>query len=244
MSAIVENNAFKALEQLLENHFDPKSKQMRDFRDALIKSNISNLFFGMPGAAAKVVKAEVQEAEKKRGRKKATDTDGAPKEKRVPNAYMLFLADKREEIKQFLLEENATLKGKELQNAITRKAGEIWKASSEDDKKPYVSKNAELKAARLAGPKPDTISETGSQACCSDHDDSSSHIDPPQLSDEETIEKADDEEPSKDDAGRTFSEEFGVWVDETTKLCYPNNDEDSGPIGQIKAGKFQEFNKK
>lgn len=225
MSAIIENTYYKALEQLLESQFDPKSKQMRDFKDALMKSSISTMFFTMPGASAKVVKQE-EKQEKKTKKSKKTDENGAPKEKRAPNAYMLFLADKREEIKKYLMEEQPELKGKELQNAITKKAGEIWKLASDEEKKPYTDKVAEAKAKKNEETKPVVVEE------------------------ETTLEASQDEEPAagekpseEEETGRTFNAEFNVWVDDETKLYYEDNNEDSAPMGQILNGKMTPFKK-
>jgi len=232
MSAIVENNFYKALEQLIEGQFDPKSKQMRDFRDALMNSNISNLFFNMPGASAKIVKEETKADKKKRATKK--NDDGTPKPKRPQNAYMLFLADKRDEIKQLLLEEQPELKGKELQNAITRKAGEIWKQATDEDKKPYTDKAAEAKAKKTEETKPTIVEEQSMEEdCCGDDD----HPMPPGSDDEN------DDEETTTNANRTFLEEHKIWVDNETNLCYVDNNEDTEPIGTFTKGKLVPFKK-
>ena len=57
--------------------------------------------------------------------KKVRDPD-APK--RARNAYMVFLADKRESIKE------SGYKGKE----VATEAGKLWKALSDEDKAPYI----------------------------------------------------------------------------------------------------------
>ena len=57
--------------------------------------------------------------------KKVRDPD-APK--RARNAYMVFLAEKRESIKE------SGYKGKE----VATEAGKLWKALSDEDKVPYI----------------------------------------------------------------------------------------------------------
>ena len=79
-------------------------------------------------------------AKTKRTSKKQKDPN-APK--RPMGTYMLWLADNRRHI---LEEHCAELQGREMVTAVTRKAGEIWKTLTDEQKSPYVQKADTLRA--------------------------------------------------------------------------------------------------
>ena len=345
MSSIVETKYLTSLEEIIEKTFDPKSKDMRAFKEALSNSSISNLFFNVPGGKAviaieketadtkkerkirgpvqvksdgdrcqafiyalefndetgewkpkrctrghekeghfcklhgapdgkkneedskhagidvihefkwgrfgcvesgptyifekfkdELIKAAKKAAEpitektekptkKQRGGKKKEATD---KPKRTMNAYMIYLQEKREEIKQCLLEQTPELKGKELANKVTETAGAAWQASTEEEKKPYLEKAAALKKAAHGGTEmPPSIEEP---ECCGDHSSQE---------EEETDIKTEDEDAMK----LRHDEKLGVWIDDETNLYYGANDVDAAPLGQVQKDKLIPFKK-
>ena len=68
--------------------------------------------------------------------KKTKKSRDPSKPKRPQSAYFLWLADNRETIGQEL--EDKELKGKEKQQSVLKKAGELWKLVSDEDKTPYM----------------------------------------------------------------------------------------------------------
>ena len=77
---------------------------------------------------------------KMRKTKKAKDPN-APK--RASTAYMLWLNENRATIAE---DHCSHLEGRDKTTGITKKAGELWKALSDEDKAPYQEKYVELKA--------------------------------------------------------------------------------------------------
>ena len=217
MTAINPSTHFDALQAIIEKTLDPKSKEMRDFKDALLASAIGKLFFNIPNAGKTTSKT------KKTNEKKSTD-----KPKRTMNAYMIYLNEKREEIKEFLLEETPELKGRELANKVTEIAGAAWKKSTEEEKKPYLEKAAALKSA--AGTKPaEAIVPTAAAE------------DAPQ---EEQDQEEEQEQPEEDDTVKLRHDEaLGVWIDDETNLYYAVNDPEQAPLGQVQKNKLVAFKK-
>jgi len=80
---------------------------------------------------------------KKRVSKKAAAQAAQAKPKRVPNTYIIFKTEKSAEIKEEILKERPELKGRELQNEITKVAGAMWKALSDEEKAPFEQMRAE-----------------------------------------------------------------------------------------------------
>ena len=221
MSAITENKFYKALEDVITKSFDPKFKQMTQFKDALVASELAKLFFQTQGEESKVSE------QKQRGRKKKSADAKADKPKRTANAYMLFLKDKRKEIEQRLLEETPELKGKDLQTAITKKAGEIWKLASDEDKKPYTDQANELKKKA---------------ASASVLEDEEEKADEEDIQDDAAV---DELENTQDDDGPQlkFSEKYEVWYDVENSVCYKTSDITTPPVGLMRDDIFVPFKK-
>ena len=71
--------------------------------------------------------------------------------KRAQTAYMLWLQDNRDSIKDTLETElGGELQGREKVTAVAKRAGSMWKELSEDEKAPFVEKAAEASAAYKA----------------------------------------------------------------------------------------------
>ena len=70
----------------------------------------------------------------------------APKAKRTPNAYMLFLNENRQAIKDEII----TAGGDAKVSAVAKAAGAKWKQMSTEDKEPFVTKANQLKTEAKA----------------------------------------------------------------------------------------------
>ncbi|KAL5222568.1 hypothetical protein ABZP36_027281 [Zizania latifolia] len=100
---------------------------------------------------AQVVEQAVESEKKKKkstsGKGKSADKDGK-KGKRSPTAFFLFMADFRKEYK-------ADHPDNKSVSVVAKEGGERWKSMSEEEKKPYIDKAAELKAERNNGERSD-----------------------------------------------------------------------------------------
>jgi hypothetical protein len=355
MTAVQENKHFTSLSELIEKTFDPKSKDMRMFREALHSSSIASLFFNVPGkksmevnqtdslseipkkerktrgpipvkpdgercqafiyalekdpetgewkpkrcarshekdayfcklhgsvdgkkndedskyagmdvihefkwgrfgcveigpsymfekfkdelikAAMKAEKSQSDVSpisETKKSSKKKTlskkKEDKLEKPKRTMNAYMIYLQEKREEIKQCLLELTPDLKGKELANKVTETAGAAWKASTEEEKKPYLEKANALKHASSITSMNDELPPSIDE-CCGGHA-------------EQEAEPSQDNDANDDDELKLrYDEKLSVWIDDETNLYYGSDDTEQPPLGQLQKDKLMPFKK-
>ncbi len=212
MTSINPSDQFAALEAIIEKTLDPKSKEMRDFKDALLASAIGKLFFNTPNSGKSASKT-----------KKSDD-----KPKRTMNAFMIYLNEKREEIKECLLEETPALKGRELANKVTEIAGAAWKQSTDEEKKPYQDKAAALKSA------------AGTKATEAIVPTATAPLEQDQCQDEEETEQ---EQPEDDTVKLRHDEALGVWIDDETNLYYAVNDPEQAPLGQVQKNKLIAFKK-
>jgi hypothetical protein len=213
MTTINPSAQFAALEAIIEKTLDPKSKEMRDFKDALLASAIGKLFFNAPNSGKTVSKT-----------KKTSD-----KPKRTMNAFMIYLNEKREEIKECLLEETPELKGRELANKVTEIAGAAWKQSNELEKQPYLDKAAALKSA------------AGTKATEAIVPTAAAPLEQDQCQDDE--EETEQEQPEDDTVKLRHDEALGVWIDDETNLYYAVNDPEQAPLGQVQKNKLVAFKK-
>jgi hypothetical protein len=227
MTSINPSAQFAALEAIIEKTLDPKSKEMRDFKDALLASAIGKLFFNIP------VSGKTSSKTKKTNEKKTTD-----KPKRTMNAYMIYLNEKREEIKVCLLEETPELKGRELANKVTEIAGAAWKQSTELEKQPYLDKAAALKSS--AGTKAtEAIVPIAATDAVQEQDQADEQEE--QVQEEEQEQEQSEEED--DTVKLRHDEALGVWIDDETNLYYAVNDPEQAPLGQVQKNKLIAFKK-
>ncbi|KAJ1266749.1 hypothetical protein BS78_07G001800, partial [Paspalum vaginatum] len=82
---------------------------------------------------------EVTKTERKRSSATAKGTKKDPKRKRSPTAFMLFMADFRKDFK-------AAHPDNKSVTVVSKEAGERWNSMTDEEKKPYMEKAAELKA--------------------------------------------------------------------------------------------------
>jgi len=109
---------------------------------------------------------QVDTKPKSRKTRKAKDPN-APK--RVASTYMMWLNDHRDQIRD---EHCADLEGRDRTTGISKKAGELWKALSDDDKAPYITRYAEAKAKydeEMAVYAPDSVKPSGPKYDAADY---------------------------------------------------------------------------
>ncbi|PUZ49720.1 hypothetical protein GQ55_6G001400 [Panicum hallii var. hallii] len=82
---------------------------------------------------------EVTKPERKKPSKTAAAASKDPKRKRTPTAFFLFMDDFRKEFKA------ANPDNKNVAT-VAKEGGEKWKSMTDQEKKPYIDKAAELKA--------------------------------------------------------------------------------------------------
>jgi hypothetical protein len=162
-------------------------------------------------ATAEAVEPKKKTTTKKTSKKTETDE---PKPKRALNPYMKYLQENREAIKAAVLGKNADLKGKELQNAITKRAGEMWKV---------------LKASGMV---PETAVEATGE------DEPVVAEEPVAVVEEETIEEAADDEDDK--MNLTYNDELKVWIDNDTQLYY-DDEQGTDAKGSVVGGVLKPF---
>ncbi|KAF0899543.1 hypothetical protein E2562_020750 [Oryza meyeriana var. granulata] len=109
---------------------------------------------------AQVVEQAVEVSKKsggggnKKGRKGGNNNN---KGKRPPTAFFLFMADFRKEYK-------AEHPDNKSVSAVAKEGGERWKSMSDEEKKPYLDKAAELKAELQNGERSDENNVGGNAA--------------------------------------------------------------------------------
>lgn len=112
--------------------------------DAKIKMNLASQVVEQPSEAKKKPaerkKATSEEPKPKRLRKeKEKKGKDSNKTKRTPTAFFLFMDDFRKSYK----EANPDIKGVK---EVAKEGGEKWRSMTDEEKKPYIDKAAELKA--------------------------------------------------------------------------------------------------
>ena len=94
-----------------------------------------------PSSPSPTVKVSKSKGKKVKKIKKEIDPDAPFKPKKAKNAFMLFTAANREQVKT----DNPDIKPTE----ISKKMGEMWADLSDEDKEPYVEEAEKLKAEYL-----------------------------------------------------------------------------------------------
>ena len=110
-----------------------------------------------------------QQVETKPKSRKTRKTKDPKAPKRVASTYMMWLNDHRDQIRD---EHCADLEGRDRTTGISKKAGELWKALSDEDKAPYVKRYAEAKAKydeEMAVYAPDSVKSSGPKYDATDY---------------------------------------------------------------------------
>ncbi len=211
---------------------------LSDVRGRLSELSAKRVFLSK---TKKTVNDEVTENEKKVKEPKEKKVK-EPKEKKakrmvIPSAYMCFLTDKRSEIKMLLKEETPDISAKDLNMSVMKKAGEIWKVMTDDDKKPYLDKSSSLKTGSLSVQEQvQGVQEQvqGVQEQVQTKADVVEAVSVPT--------SADDEVEADEDV-LVYNASFNVWVHEVSGMYYGADDIDGEPLGQLKNGKLVPFKK-
>jgi len=187
-----------------------------------------------------------KEAKPKKESKPKTKKEAKPKKESKPSAYMCFLAAKRVEIRMLLKQETPEISAKELNLSVMRKAGEIWKAMSEDEKRIYVDQSSSLKSsvgsvvviAEEAKPQSEEV-----KPCVEEvkEEVKAEVVEEVEEEAEETDEEAEAE--AEDEDVLVYNATFNVWVHDVSGMYYAENDIDGEPLGQLKNGKLVPFKK-
>ena len=250
------------------------SSMLLDIRYRLSESSAKRMFLLKPKVTVKSVKVDVVSSsddetvlpelnvkkakkEKKvkesnevkpKKEKKAKEEKNEKKEKRtvIPSAYMCFLSDKRSEIKMLLKEETPDISAKDLNLSVMKKAGEIWKALSDEEKKPYVEKSSLLKSGSLSV---DVVQE---QVQVQEQEQEVQVQEQEQVQVQEQVETKVDvvedvlvptSDAEVDEDVLVYNASFNVWVHEVSGMYYVEDDIDGEPLGQLKNGKLVPFKK-
>ena len=177
--------------------------------------------------------------EKKANEKNEKKEKKEKKEKRtvIPSAYMCFLSDKRSEIKMLLKEETPDISAKDLNLSVMKKAGEIWKALSDEEKKPYVEKSSLLKSGSLSVDVVQEQVQVQEQEQVQVQEQVETKVDVV----EDVLVPTSDAEVDEDVL--VYNASFNVWVHEVSGMYYVEDDIDGEPLGQLKNGKLVPFKK-
>lgn len=138
----------KALRTFMSSRYG-KFKEAIDESDELDEDTIYKMIecFFLDENLYKIMKEKKSTKGESKSRKSKTEKD-ENKPKRAQSAYMLWLNDNREKIKTDHFTDkdgNLTLEGRDKVTQVAKKAGEIWKTLSDDEKSPYQIKAKELK---------------------------------------------------------------------------------------------------
>ena len=185
--------------------------------------------------------------EKKANEKNEKKEKKEKKEKRtvIPSAYMCFLSDKRSEIKMLLKEETPDISAKDLNLSVMKKAGEIWKALSDEEKKPYVKKSSLLKSGSLSVDVVQEQVQVQEQEQVQVQEQEQVQV---QEQVETKVDVVEDvlvptSDAEVDEDVLVYNASFNVWVHEVSGMYYVEDDIDGEPLGQLKNGKLVPFKK-
>ena len=140
---------FKKFKSFMSEKFS-EFKTAVDKAEELDEDSINNMienFFMNYDEDYKVSKANKSTKGEGKSRKSRTVKD-ENKPKRAQSAYMLWLNDNREKIKTEHFTDgdgNLTLEGRDKVTKVAKKAGELWKTLSDEDRSPYETQAKELK---------------------------------------------------------------------------------------------------
>ncbi|KAI9168861.1 hypothetical protein LWI28_002975 [Acer negundo] len=107
--------------------------------DAKIKMNLEAQVVEKPAEVKKKPERKKPASSEPRAKRLKKKGSGSNKPKRPPTAFFIFMDDFRKEFKAA----NPDSKGV---TEVTKQGGERWKSLTDEEKKPYVDKAAELKA--------------------------------------------------------------------------------------------------
>jgi hypothetical protein len=194
-------------------------------------------------------KAAVEPKQKAAAKTEKTSTKTEKKAKQVKerkptvNAFLNFLSKNRASIRAECLSANESISGRDLQTAITTRAGEIWRSLGEEEKAEY--KTVVVVVATVGGksgvelieeecdseastPKANVLPDPESQTTDDEEEDA-----------EDAEEDNEEEEEEEEENSFVFHEKLKVFYDPMTS-CY-SAEKNTPVIGTIKSGKLVPF---
>ena len=125
----------RAVIQDCETRFEALISKLNESGDNFDASDLRKLVVPTVDGFSNLFKAG-KVAEKKR------KDPNAPK--KAPSPYMIFLNENRADFIQYFADEGTELVGKEKVTKVAKRAGELWKQMSDEDKAQYVEKASAL----------------------------------------------------------------------------------------------------
>ena len=208
---------------------------------------------------------EVKPKKEKKANEKNEKKEKKEKRTVIPSAYMCFLSDKRSEIKMLLKEETPDISAKDLNLSVMKKAGEIWKALSDEEKKPYVEKSSLLKSGSLSVDvvqEQVQVQEQEQEVQVQEQEQVQEQVqvqEHEKIQEQEKIQEVQEQVETKvdvvedvlvptsdaevDEDVLVYNASFNVWVHEVSGMYYVEDDIDGEPLGQLKNGKLVPFKK-
>ena len=154
-------SAFQTVERVLGDYAETTLNKL--FKDKntinVDRETLSTLMLGDADGIATLFRQWRNTGE---GKVKKTKDPNAPK--RAPSAYLMWLNENRQSIIDEHFDEELT--GRDKVAKVGKKAGEVWKAMSEDEKADYVTRSKQLQEeykAAMAKYKPSAVISTSSK---------------------------------------------------------------------------------
>lgn len=178
------------------------------------------------------------------------------KEERKPavNPFLNFLSKNRGKIRTECLAADESISGRDLQTAITSRAGEMWRSLGEEEKAEYKTVIAVVATvggksgvelieeecdSEASTPKAKAVSKAKSQPTASVLPDPEPLADEDEDEEDEVAEEEDAEEEEEEENSFVFHEKLKVFYDPMTS-CY-SAEKNTPVIGTIKSGKLVPF---
>ena len=155
------------------------------------------------------------------------------------NPFLKFLSKNRASIRAECLTTNESISGRDLQTAITTRAGEIWRSLGEEEKAEYKTVVAE--EVVVGKSVFELIEEEVDSEASTPKANATVLPDPEPLADAEEEEEEEDaeEEEEEEENSFVFHEKLKVFYDPMTS-CY-SAEKNTPVIGTIKSGKLVPF---
>ncbi len=147
------------------------------------------------------------------------------------NSFINFLSKNRSSIRAECLTANESISGRDLQTAITVRAGEIWRSFGEEEKAEYKTVVVATIGVNLIEEECDSQASTPKVA-------TTSVLPDPVVEDDED-EEDEEEEEEEEENSFVFHEKLKVYYDSMTS-CY-SVEKNTPVIGTIKSGKLVPF---
>ena len=246
-----------------ETFTDPNHPNYNEVRSNYYKSRgIVNPANSSKGKSELPKKQKAEPKQKAATKTEKTSTKTEKKAKQVKerkptvNAFLNFLSKNRASIRAECLAANESISGRDLQTAITTRAGEIWRSLGEEEKAEYKTVIAVVATvggksgvelieeecdSEASTPKAKAVSNAKSQPTASVLPDPEPLADEDEDEEDEVAEEDEEEEEEEEEEENSFvfHEKLKVFYDPMTS-CY-SAEKNTPVIGTIKSGKLVPF---